>query len=60
VNSDQYDRLADKLYAAVISDVLDAAGPTQPGPRRACDPLLGSRRARREGSDDAGRGAGRG
>jgi regulator of RNase E activity RraA len=26
VNSDQYDRLADKLYAAVISDVLDAAG----------------------------------
>lgn len=26
MNSDQYDRLADKLYAAVISDVLDAAG----------------------------------
>jgi regulator of RNase E activity RraA len=26
VNSDQYNRLADGLYAAVISDVLDAAG----------------------------------
>ena len=26
MNSDQYDSLADKLYAAVISDVLDAAG----------------------------------
>jgi 4-hydroxy-4-methyl-2-oxoglutarate aldolase len=26
VNSAPYDRLADKLYAAVISDVLDAAG----------------------------------
>jgi regulator of RNase E activity RraA len=26
VNSDQYDPLAEKLYAAVISDVLDAAG----------------------------------
>ena len=26
MNSDQYDHLADKLYAAVISDVLDAAG----------------------------------
>jgi regulator of RNase E activity RraA len=26
VTGDQYDRLADKLYAAVISDVLDAAG----------------------------------
>lgn len=26
MNTDQYDRLADKLYAAVISDVLDAAG----------------------------------
>ena len=26
MKGDQYDRLADKLYAAVISDVLDAAG----------------------------------
>ena len=26
MKSDQYDRIADKLYAAVISDVLDAAG----------------------------------
>jgi regulator of RNase E activity RraA len=26
VNSDQYDHLADKLYAAVISDILDVAG----------------------------------
>jgi hypothetical protein len=26
VNNDQYDHLADNLYAAVISDVLDAAG----------------------------------
>ena len=26
MNSDQYDHLADNLYAAVISDVLDAAG----------------------------------